>query len=150
MHAAILLFRLCCLNDRKVSQCVFLTQSLSRDETKLFITFFVRECVSFCGFFRLLEPNSYRRTNKAVRQTMVCSTSPRCRNTILLWMFIAFPVTSFTPTNSRCSTRTTSLFALTERQLQFWEDVEEGLDDIESFWLKKGQDIDRIRKFSLR
>ena len=43
---------------------------------------------------------------------------------------------------------TTRLNALTERQLQFWEDVEEGLDDIEAFWDKKaGLDIDRIRTF---
>jgi aspartate beta-hydroxylase len=40
------------------------------------------------------------------------------------------------------------LLALTERQIQFWEDVEEGLDDIENYWLKKnGQSIDRIRTF---
>ena len=39
---------------------------------------------------------------------------------------------------------------LTDRQLQFWEDVDEGLDDIESFWRKKNQNIDRIRLFALR
>ena len=39
------------------------------------------------------------------------------------------------------------LNALTERQLQFWEDVDDGLDDIEAFWVKKGQDIDRVRRF---
>jgi hypothetical protein len=39
---------------------------------------------------------------------------------------------------------------LTDRQLQFWEDVDEGLDDIESFWGKKNQNIDRIRLFALR
>jgi len=42
------------------------------------------------------------------------------------------------------------LSALTERQMQFWEDVEEGLDDIENFYAKKGQDIDRIRQFGKR
>jgi hypothetical protein len=47
-------------------------------------------------------------------------------------------------------TSTGSLGALTERQLQFWEDVEEGLDDIANFWEKKGQDIDRIRLFGKR
>lgn len=42
------------------------------------------------------------------------------------------------------------LSALTERQMQFWEDVEEGLEGIESFYRKqKGQDIDRIRAFCL-
>lgn len=39
------------------------------------------------------------------------------------------------------------LNALSERQLQFWEDVEEGLDDIESFYNKSNQSIDRIRQF---
>jgi Aspartyl/Asparaginyl beta-hydroxylase len=39
--------------------------------------------------------------------------------------------------------------ALTERQVQFWEDVDEGLNDIEQFYEKKsGQDIYRIRQFS--
>lgn len=48
------------------------------------------------------------------------------------------------------STSGTVLAALTERQLQFWEDVGDGLDDIESFYAKKGQDIDRIREFGKR
>lgn len=39
---------------------------------------------------------------------------------------------------------------LTERQLQFWEDVEDGLDDIGEFWGKQGQSIDRIRTFGKR
>lgn len=39
---------------------------------------------------------------------------------------------------------------LTERQLQFWEDVEDGLDEIEQFWAKKGENIDRIRAFGRR
>lgn len=42
------------------------------------------------------------------------------------------------------------LEALTERQMQFWEDVEEGLDDIEDFYAKKGQSIDRLRVFGKR
>lgn len=41
-----------------------------------------------------------------------------------------------------------NLSALTERQMQFWEDVDEGLDDIENFYAKKGESIDRIRVFS--
>ena len=44
----------------------------------------------------------------------------------------------------------THLSALTERQMQFWEDVEDGLDDIENFYAKKGQSIDRIRQFGKR
>lgn len=43
---------------------------------------------------------------------------------------------------------TSSLAALTERQMQFWEDVDTGLNDIENFYAKKGQDIDRIRTFA--
>jgi hypothetical protein len=43
-----------------------------------------------------------------------------------------------------------ALDALTERQMQFWEDVEDGLDDIESYWARKGFDIDRIRQFGKR
>jgi hypothetical protein len=42
----------------------------------------------------------------------------------------------------------TYLSALTERQMQFWEDVDEGLDDIANFYAKKGEGIDRIRVFS--
>ena len=44
----------------------------------------------------------------------------------------------------------TGLAALTERQQQFWEDVETGLDDIESYYEKKGLDIDRLRQFGRR
>ena len=40
--------------------------------------------------------------------------------------------------------------ALTERQQQFWEDVEEGLDDIEEFYMKRGENIHRIRRFAMR
>ena len=42
------------------------------------------------------------------------------------------------------------LHALTERQEQFWEDVEDGLDDIERFYREKGENIDRIRRFGMR
>jgi hypothetical protein len=34
--------------------------------------------------------------------------------------------------------------------MQFWEDVDDGLTDIENFWAKQGQDIDRIRTFAKR
>jgi hypothetical protein len=46
--------------------------------------------------------------------------------------------------------RRVGLAALTERQMQFWEDVEEGLDDMEAFYAKRGQSIDRIREFGKR
>jgi hypothetical protein len=49
---------------------------------------------------------------------------------------------------SSLPTSETYLSALTERQMQFWEDVDEGLDDIANFYAKKGEGIDRIRVFS--
>ena len=59
--------------------------------------------------------------------------------------------TAFLPHHDFASRQSwNSLSALTERQMQFWEDVEEGLDDIESFFAKKGQNIDRIRQFGKR
>jgi hypothetical protein len=62
--------------------------------------------------------------------------------------FVMHPTTTTTLATTRSSS---SLFvALTNRQLQFWEDVEEGLDDIENFFEKKGQSIERIRKFGKR
>ncbi len=42
------------------------------------------------------------------------------------------------------------LDALTERQKQFWEDVESGLDDIERYYRERGGNIDRIRRFGMR
>jgi hypothetical protein len=51
---------------------------------------------------------------------------------------------------SDAETTATMKKQLTDRQLQFWEDVDEGLNDIESFWGKKNQNIDRIRLFALR
>jgi hypothetical protein len=68
--------------------------------------------------------------------------------------FVASIVAPFTKTriSSFVSTENTALFAkeLTDRQLQFWEDVEDGLDEIAQFWEKKGQSIDRIRLFGQR
>ena len=37
-----------------------------------------------------------------------------------------------------------------ERQMQFWEDVEDNLDDIESVYKEKGMDIERLRGFARR
>jgi hypothetical protein len=34
--------------------------------------------------------------------------------------------------------------------MQFWEDVEDGLDDIDNVYASKGQNIDRIRVFGKR
>jgi len=55
-------------------------------------------------------------------------------------------VNQFSP--SRIYVTVSPLSALTERQMQFWEDVDDGLRDIENFYLKKNQNIDRIRTFS--
>jgi hypothetical protein len=61
---------------------------------------------------------------------------------------------AFLSTESRTTRRppqNSPLAALTERQQQFWEDVERGLDDIAEFYQsKKGMDIDRIRQFGKR
>lgn len=65
---------------------------------------------------------------------------------VLLLIELASPVLSFSP--SRGLQNRMQLHALTERQLQFWEDVEEGLVDIQSFYEKQGLDIDRIQQFA--
>lgn len=48
------------------------------------------------------------------------------------------------------SVRCSALNALTPRQLQFWEDVDDGLADVEKFYEAKGQSMDRIRTFCER
>ena len=40
--------------------------------------------------------------------------------------------------------------ALSPRQLQFWEDVDDGLVDIEKFYEAKGESMERIRTFCKR
>jgi hypothetical protein len=56
-----------------------------------------------------------------------------------------------TRSRPQCPPQNSPLAALTERQQQFWEDVERGLDDIADFYQsKKGMDIDRIRQFGKR
>jgi aspartate beta-hydroxylase len=37
---------------------------------------------------------------------------------------------------------------LTDRQLQFWEDVDNGLDEIADFYSRRGMSIDRVRQFA--
>ena len=46
--------------------------------------------------------------------------------------------------------RNVCLGALTQRQEQFWEDVEESLNGIENYYRKRGGNIDRIRRFGMR
>ena len=78
----------------------------------------------------------------------------------LLWLLLAtvgynlplsitgFQSNAVSTTGAAKSSPLSVMQALTERQMQFWEDVEDGLDDIENFYAKKGQSIDRIRQFS--
>jgi hypothetical protein len=64
-----------------------------------------------------------------------------------------YPVTIYTSIAIPRDAHDVSLirsYALTERQLQFWEDVDIGLRDIEDYYEKNGQDIQRIRKFVSR
>jgi hypothetical protein len=71
----------------------------------------------------------------------------------LLSLYLIHPTHGFYGTHRKTyKTRTpTFLSALTERQMQFWEDVEEGLNDIEAFYISsKGLNIDRVRQFSRR
>lgn len=44
----------------------------------------------------------------------------------------------------------TRLGALTERQIQFWNDVEAGLNGLENHWKNRGQDVNRIWTFTER
>lgn len=53
--------------------------------------------------------------------------------------------------DQRCDGSHYCLFAtLTDRQLQFWEDVEEGLNDVADCYASRGENIDRIRRFAMR
>lgn len=52
---------------------------------------------------------------------------------------------SLTPATARPVTTNHALFALSERQMQFWEDVEEGLQNVETVYKEQNLDIDRIK-----
>ena len=54
---------------------------------------------------------------------------------------------AFSPQQRRPTRQTAALSALTERQIQFWEDVDDGIDDIADYYESKGQSLDRIRAF---
>ena len=49
--------------------------------------------------------------------------------------------------SQECSSK---LNALTDRQIQFWEDCELGLNDVENVYLSRGLTMDRIREFGQR
>lgn len=58
-------------------------------------------------------------------------------------------VTSFSVPSATTATRGNSLFALTERQMQFWEDVDDVLTDVETTYSSGDVNIERIRGFAL-
>lgn len=66
------------------------------------------------------------------------------------WQFLPTSLAFLPPAVSTNTRSVLCLSSLSERQMQFWEDVEDGLDDIENFYAKKGRDIDRIRQFGKR
>ncbi|GKY94751.1 hypothetical protein MPSEU_000440500 [Mayamaea pseudoterrestris] len=84
------------------------------------------------------------------RWTMRLSRSAACM--LLFHISKSAGFTTLVTNNRHASTRHCHLSCnvLTERQMQFWEDVDDGLDDIENFWRKQNQDIDRIRTFAAR
>ena len=82
---------------------------------------------------------------------LCCQTSAfqPASNGILSQPFSPATFTGACSATSRLSTRTL-LSALSPRQLQFWEDVDDGLVDIEKFYASKGQSMERIRTFCRR
>ena len=58
------------------------------------------------------------------------------------------PVVLFDTTTTQQQQQQENKKQLTERQLQFWEDVDKGLDGIESFYSKRGMSINRVREFA--
>ena len=62
----------------------------------------------------------------------------------------AFHAISFRPTSMTSSSILFATAQLTPRQLQFWEDVEEGLVGIENFYAKQGESMERIKSFCKR
>lgn len=65
----------------------------------------------------------------------------------VLWVVFVDISLGFQPLRLSKHTFSSSLSVLTERQMQFWEHVEDGLDDIENFYQSQGASIDRIRTF---
>lgn len=67
-----------------------------------------------------------------------------------LLALLVWEASSFQPTrpSSSCST---AIAALSPRQLQFWEDVEDGIDDVAKYYeTENGQDMVRVREFCSR
>jgi hypothetical protein len=101
--------------------------------------------LSRCGPVQLID--SFRHTNRMSCFLLVCIS-------VAVGQSLAFMPSTNTririSSSSSSPSSTTSLFALTERKMQFWEDVEDGLDDIENFYAKNGLGFDRIRQFGIR
>ena len=71
---------------------------------------------------------------------------------VATWAFVD-RTAAFVPSSFQYGGRqgVVTLSALTERQMQFWEDVEDGLKDIEDFYQKKEMgNIERIWGFCQR
>lgn len=85
------------------------------------------------------------RSGEAIRIVLNASIAVQCAS-----LMVPSHVDLFTGRQKVSLKSFVTAFALTERQMQFWEDVDEGLDDIENFYIKNGQSIDRIRQFSKR
>ena len=65
-----------------------------------------------------------------------------------LWYSESFSPIVFSPAGHALSRQGVSrAYALTDRQQQFWEDVDKGLEDIGRYFEKRNQSIDRIRGF---
>jgi hypothetical protein len=94
----------------------------------------------------LLAPHSHFNHQKPT--TMMMSTSSVLVAAALLALT---PSHAFAPVALKAPSTATSLSALTERQMQFWEDVDTGLNDVEAFYKQsKGLTIDRVRQFAKR
>eukprot|EP00578_Thalassiosira_sp_NH16_P018781 CAMPEP_0181086056 /NCGR_PEP_ID=MMETSP1071-20121207/5547_1 /TAXON_ID=35127 /ORGANISM="Thalassiosira sp., Strain NH16" /LENGTH=350 /DNA_ID=CAMNT_0023167875 /DNA_START=64 /DNA_END=1113 /DNA_ORIENTATION=- len=78
---------------------------------------------------------------------------PRCSHVLLLLAshLLGHRAHAFQSGISRVAVvRHSTAVQLSPRQLQFWEDVDDGLVDIEAFYEAKGQSMDRIHTFCSR
>ena len=75
-----------------------------------------------------------------------------CVYVSLLLAILGREASSFRPTPTRPSPLcSTAIAALSPRQLQFWEDVEEGIENVAKYYeAENGQDVARVRDFCIR
>jgi hypothetical protein len=109
--------------------------------------------VRVCVTDQLVPSHNKRQSNNTV---MVAHIGLRfsyiVRQTLSIYLLI-HPIHGFHGIHRQSSSYMTATIvsALTERQMQFWEDVEEGLKDMEAYYLStKGLNMDRIHQFSKR